>query len=206
MISQPDFWNRAAGKYANSPIKNMPAYEKTLARVRAHVVSTDNALELGCGTGTTALKLADALNHITATDISGNMIEIARSKAREQGADSVNFQVAQPGDGSLQGQYDVVMAFNFLHLMADLPRVLAEIHDLVKPGGIFISKSTCMSGPYRLLWLLIAVMRLIGKAPYVNFFSTARLEQQIEASGFEILETGDYPESSPNHFVVARKR
>lgn len=206
MTSASDFWNRAAVKYAARPVSNMAAYEQTLTRVRAHAMPTDKALEIGCGTGTTALKLADALGHITATDFAIGMIEIARKKAREQGVVTVDFQVAQPGDGSLRGQYDIVMAFNVLHLLQDPPAVLAEIHDLVKPGGLFISKSTCLSGPYRVMGLLIAAMRLIGKAPHVNFFSRGRLEGWIETAGFEILETGDYPATPPNHFVVARKR
>lgn len=206
MVTARAFWDKSADKYAASPVKNVPAYEQTLDRVRAHLKPTDRVLELGCGTGTTALKLADAAARITATDISARMVEIAQAKARDQGVETVDFRQAAPGDGSLGGEtYDVVMAFNFLHLMPDLPAALTEIRDRVETGGLFISKSVCLQGLWRAMWLPIAIMQLIGKAPYVRFMSTGRLEQMIRDTGFEIIETGDYPKSPRCHFVVARK-
>lgn len=206
MTTAQRFWDGAADKYAASPVKDVPAYEKTLERVRAYLKPTDRVLELGCGTGTTALKLADASGRITATDISARMIEIARKKALDQGVDNVDFRQGTPGDGTLGGEtYDVVTAFNFLHLLPDLPAALTEIRDRVEPGGLFISKSVCLQGPWRAMWLAIIVMRLFGKAPYVNFLSTRRLESEIRKAGFEIIETGDYPKSPPSHFVVARR-
>ena len=53
-----------APKYAKSPIKDVPAYEYTLGRTRSYLKPTDAVLELGCGTGGTALKLADAVAHL----------------------------------------------------------------------------------------------------------------------------------------------
>ena len=52
------FWDRIARKYAADPIKDMDGYARTVDRTRHHLRSTDTVLELGCGTGTTALKLA----------------------------------------------------------------------------------------------------------------------------------------------------
>ena len=51
------FWNRAARKYAASPIGDMDGFERTLAAVRAYI-SGKHVLEFGAGTGTAALKLA----------------------------------------------------------------------------------------------------------------------------------------------------
>ncbi|MBX9775787.1 MAG: hypothetical protein K2Y71_15505 [Xanthobacteraceae bacterium] len=52
------FWNRAARKYAADPITDLTGYERTLARTRGLLRSSDIVMELGCGTGTTTLKLA----------------------------------------------------------------------------------------------------------------------------------------------------
>ncbi len=206
MTTARTFWDKAADKYAASPVKNMPAYEHTLDRVRAHLKPTDKVLEIGCGTGTTALKLADAAGHITGTDISGRMIEIAQGKANDQGVANVDFRQATPGDGSLGAEtYDAVTAFNILHLLPNLPAVLAEIHDRVEPGGLFISKSVCLQGIWRAMWLPVAVMQVFGKAPYVRFMTPGTLEKMLREAGFDIIETGDFPKSPPSHFVVARK-
>ena len=37
MITSQKFWDKVAPKYAKQPVKNVAAYEETLARVRAHL-------------------------------------------------------------------------------------------------------------------------------------------------------------------------
>ena len=207
MPTHQSFWNKAAEKYSKSPIKDMAAYEATLDRARAHLTSEMRVLEIGCGTGTTALKLADTGADITATDISENMIAIAERKRQDAGVANVAFQTATLGDDAFAHEsFDAVLAFNLLHLIEGLPAALQEVHRLVKPGGLFISKTICLSeGPF-FYRLVIPVMRTLGKAPYVSFFKTAELDNMIEAAGFGIIETGYYPEKSRSRFVVARKR
>ena len=57
------FWDGIAEKYAKRPISDMAAYEYTLGRTRSYLKPEDQVLELGCGTGSTALLLAgDVLN------------------------------------------------------------------------------------------------------------------------------------------------
>ena len=70
------WWDRVARKYAKSKISNIPAYEKTLERVRSHLRADANVLELGCGTGSTALLLAEGVGSYVGTDLSSEMIEI----------------------------------------------------------------------------------------------------------------------------------
>jgi SAM-dependent methyltransferase len=97
-----------------------------------------------------------------------------------------------------------VLAFNLLHLVPDLPATLAEARDLLKPGGYLITKTPCLGGNrYAALWPVVSVLRLIGKAPPLRFIGANRLEAQIAAAGFDILERGDYP--PPSRFVVARR-
>jgi ubiquinone/menaquinone biosynthesis C-methylase UbiE len=74
------FWDKAARKYAASPIDDEAGFERTLARTRALIAPGVRALELGCGTGTAALRLADAAESYLATDISERMIAIAQEK------------------------------------------------------------------------------------------------------------------------------
>jgi hypothetical protein len=46
---------------------------------------------------------------------------------------------------------------------------------------------------------------MAGKAPPLRFVRPARLEADIAAAGFEIIERGDYPASPPSRFIVAKK-
>ena len=211
MKQAAQFWDGVAAKYAKSPISDMDAYTYSLDRTRSYLTLDDRLLEVGCGTGSTALLLAENAGHITASDLSANMIRIAEGKARDQGVANVSFVTADVMDDALESEpYDVVMALNLLHLLRDLPATIGRIHGLLKPGGLFISKTICPFGKamplkYRFLKLLVPVIQLVGKAPYVNFMTIETLEDAITAGGFKIIETGNYPASPPSRYVVARK-
>ncbi|MEQ9811291.1 MAG: class I SAM-dependent methyltransferase, partial [Azospirillaceae bacterium] len=60
MVSAERFWDRAAPKYSRQPVKNVAAWDVTLERTRRHMSPTDHVLEVGCGTGSSALRLAGA--------------------------------------------------------------------------------------------------------------------------------------------------
>ena len=206
MTSAERFWDRAAERYARRPVKNVAAYEKTLERTRAHLSPGDEVLELGCGTGTTALKLAGSVKRLTASDISAAMIGIAKRKAREDSAANVDFVKATLFDGGLAGrEFDAVLAFNFLHLLEDPAAGLRRVRELLKPGGVFISKTVCLGEMSRVWRPVIYLMRKVGLAPDVRFLSIPEVESLIAGEGFRIVETGTYPASPPARFVVARR-
>ena len=200
------FWDRIAPRYARQPISNMDAYEATMARVKTHLSETDTVLELGCGTGSTALLLAPFVKEYEGTDISGGMIDIALEKAWNRSAPNVKFRKAgvDPSEHA-DSQPDTVLAFNLLHLVPDTEATLAMVHDLLPEGGLFISKTPCIGAKwyYR---PLVKAMQLVGKAPFVRFLKVSELDHMMVAAGFEIVETGLFPPSTPSRFIVARKR
>lgn len=210
MTDTAAFWDRAAPRYAKRPISDTDAYEATLERVRAHLAPDSDVLELGCGTGTTALKLADACRSYTGTDVSGAMISIAKEKqALAEDLDAQHpglaFRTAPAGGDTLSaGGFDRVLAFNLLHLLPDAEAALAEIHASLPHNGLFISKTPCIAGKWYLR-PLIEGMRLIGKAPKVLYLSVDQLDRMVTDAGFEIVEAGLYPPSTPSRFIVARK-
>lgn len=205
MSKDANFWDKVADKYAASPIKNMQAYEKTMERTRSYLSTDQDVLEVGCGTGSTALLLAPNVRHMTATDISRRMIEIGEEKARDQHVANATFRQAPLPDETLAPEsVDSILCYNTLHLVTDLPAVLRNLHDALKPGGVFISKTVCLAEQTRLWAIPIFLMRLAGKAPYVNMLTFDEFERAVSAEGFEIVETGVYP-APFSRFVVARK-
>ncbi|MDJ0994917.1 MAG: class I SAM-dependent methyltransferase [Dinoroseobacter sp.] len=205
------FWSKISRKYAESPIKNMDGYLTTLERTKSYLSPEDVALEIGCGTGSTALLLAPHVAHITATDIATGMIEIAQEKRAEKRLENVTFKVAEVLDHSRKdGPYDVVMAHNLLHLLPDLDAALAHIGALTKPGGLFISKTVCAPDKggmkYALIrYAAIPVMQALGKAPFVQFLSAQALEDKMTHAGFRIVEAVDQSGLLPSRYLVARK-
>lgn len=204
---QAAFWNGMARRYAAIPVRSPENWEKTLELTRARLSPQAEVLELGCGTGSTALRLAPHVARYTGTDDASRMVEIAREKLAETPVDGLKFETARTGDASLPtGPFDAVLAFNLLHLVPDLHATLTEARTLLKTGGLLITKTPCLGGNrYAALWPVVAVMRLVGKAPPLTFISPGRLEAAIASAGFEIIERGDYPARPPSRFVVARK-
>ncbi len=202
------FWDGIADRYVAKPVADQAAYAFTLERTRAHLRPEDRALELGAGSGATALALAPSVKHITATDVSTRMIELGRDRARAEGVKNVDFAIAEALEApGLAGGYDVILAYNLLHLVPDLGKTLAFAHRNLKTGGRFISKTRCRPGIVRhlLTSAVVGVMRALGKAPFVRFMTVEELDAAIEAAGFKIVETFDRPKSPPAHFVVAEK-
>ncbi len=202
------FWDKIARKYARDPISDMAGYERTLERVHTYLDPAHSVFELGCGTGTTALNLAPNAGRILATDSSGEMIAIAREKAATAGVTNVTFEKMTPDDPSLpEAAFDVVLAFNVLHLMPAWKDGLRHVHRLLKADGLFISKTPCVGEMNPFIQLAIPVAQLLGKAPYVDAFRGEVLEQAIGNAGFSIIERGRHGSKTKDvrAFVVARK-
>ena len=204
-----NFWDRIASKYAADPIADIPGYEATLRRVQALLSVDHEVLEIGCGTGSTALRLAPGTRRLTATDISINMIAIARQKLTDQPVSQLSFAVAD-ADAAVFGlaAYDAVLAFNLLHLVCDLDGAIAAAVHSLKPGGLFISKTACISEMNPLVPLVaLPLMRAIGKAPHVLCFDTDRLQTAIAQQGLEILSVERHGTRGKDIrvFIVARK-
>jgi ubiquinone/menaquinone biosynthesis C-methylase UbiE len=209
------FWDRAARKYAKSKIADSGGYERTLDRVRAFMKPDDCVLELGCGTGTTALRLAGAVQSYLATDISPQMIAIAEEKRVAEPIPQLSFRVETAQSLSAQAtRYGVTLAFNYLHLVRDLPDTLRRVHDLLSPNGLFISKTPCLGDMNILIRsALLPAMRVIGMAPHVAVFSAGELRELIDAAGFDILALEHHSTKAQatgrgdaRPFIVARKR
>ena len=129
---------------------------------------------------------------------------IAQATAKP-GADQVDFRVAGASHDAYPGEtFDVILAFNLLHLLPDLETALKGIHEMLPTGGHFISKTPAIGEKWYFRPMIWA-MQLVGKAPFVRMVKVAELDRLIEAAGFKIVETGLYPPTTPSRFIVAQK-
>ncbi|TCO73471.1 class I SAM-dependent methyltransferase [Rhodovulum euryhalinum] len=201
------FWDRLARRYARMQVRDPEAYDRKLAMTRAHFPPDARVFEFGCGTGTTALKHAPHVGHVTAIDCSANMIGIAREKAAAEGIGNATFKVASLEDmPEAPGAWDMVMAHNVLHLLPDRQGALARVNRMLKPGGAFVSSTACAA---RAPWLFRAILKTghaLRLLPLFNFLTEAQLKAEIEAAGFEIAEEWLPPGGRSALFLIARKK
>jgi ubiquinone/menaquinone biosynthesis C-methylase UbiE len=199
------FWDRIAKRYSKQPIADEAAYQRKLEITREYLRPDMEVLELGCGTGSTALLQAPYVKHILATDFSSKMIQIAQGKADAQIVENVTFECAAIDAFSLPGQtLDAVLALNILHLVENRDKVIAKIHRMLKPGGVFVTSTACIADMMWILKVVVPVARFLRLIPMVKVFSTKALQVSLTNAGFKI----DYqwqPGRNKAVFIVAKK-
>jgi len=199
------FWDRMAAKYASGPISDEAAYQTKLEITRRHFSPEMEVLEFGCGTGMTAVSHAPYIKHIHATDLSGEMLEIARGRAAEAKVENISFErVGFEDIEAAPEHYDVVLGLSILHLLEDRDAAIARVHALVKPGGVFISSTACLGEKMWFFGLIAPIGRFFGLFPMLRVFTAVQLVKSLQQAGFEV-EHQWRPDKAVAVFIVARK-
>ena len=187
MKDNAGFWDKRAEKYAKKPVADQETYNKKLQITRTYFQNDSNVLEMGCGTGSTALAHAPYVKHILATDISPSMINIARDKAEAGQIDNVSFETQAVADQNIQESfYDVILAHNLLHLLEDPHAAITAAYRGLKPGGVFVTSTACIGDMSWYFRIIAPVGHFIGLFPLVKAFTQAQLKQSFVDTGFVI--------------------
>jgi len=200
------FWNWIARFYAKQPIADLDSYERKLDITAGFLRPDMRILELGCGTGGTALRHAAHVKEIHAVDYAPRMIEIAKQKQQAVGAKNVSFSVGElhtfaPG----QVRYAGVFAMSLLHLVDDRDVALARIRSLLRPGDLFVSSTKCVGDERKLVKYFAPIGVALSLLPMVRIFTTEELSASIMAAGFDI-EHQWKPGRGKATFIVAKAR
>jgi ubiquinone/menaquinone biosynthesis C-methylase UbiE len=200
------FWNKVAERYARQPVADEASYQEKLRITRDYLGPDMEVLELGCGTGSTAIAHAPYVKHILAIDVSSKMLDIARRKADSGNVGNVSFRQAGIDEFSAPDEnYDVVMGHSILHLVEDRDAVISKVYRMLKPGGVFVSSTACLADTQSYLKLILPAVRLVGYAPSVlKFFTTQELTDSLTAAGFAIDRQWQ-PGKNKAVFIVAKK-
>jgi len=206
--ANPRFWDGIAEKYSRQPVEGPAAFDRKIAFTKEYIGPGRVLLDVGCGTGSLALRLADTGADIHGLDVSPEMIRIANGKKDAQGADNVTFHVGAFDDAFTTfepGSLDVLCAYSLLHLARDRAAMLARVHRLLKPGGTFISSTLCLRESWVPFGIIIGAMRLVGKAPHVGTFTKKTLTEEIGRAGFENVREVNVGAKPTVAFMAAEK-
>ncbi len=208
MTANAAFWNNLAEKYAKKPVENPAAFERKIAITKSLMTPRDVVLDIGCGTGSLALRLSPCCAQVHGLDLSNEMIRIARGKTEAAQVTNATFHVGPFDDsftvfeeGSLRG----ICAYSLLHLADDLPAMLRQVFRLLEPGGFFVSSTVCLGGSWVPYGPILRIMRAFGKAPTVSVFSKRTLEDEVKLAGFVDIVQPDVGADANIAFMVAAK-
>ena len=94
----------------------------------------ENALEIGCGTGTFARRLAKRCHSVVAIDVSPEMVRVARTRSEQFG--NLEFLLADAMRWEFpQAQFDFICSIATLHHL-EQRQLLMEARAALKPSGV----------------------------------------------------------------------
>jgi ubiquinone/menaquinone biosynthesis C-methylase UbiE len=96
-------------------------------------------LDVGCGTGASALPAAQAIEpsgFVTGVDLSARLLDRARAKAKTRGLSNIEFRVADMTSlGYPDGHFDAVISVFSIFFVPDMEGLVRELWRMVRPGG-----------------------------------------------------------------------
>jgi ubiquinone/menaquinone biosynthesis C-methylase UbiE len=96
-----------------------------------------NVVEFGCGTGYFTKVIAKNAEHVIATDLSDEMLEVARTKLKE--FQNITIQKADCENVSFpSGKFDTVFMANLIHFIENPFKALQESYRILKDEGLLL--------------------------------------------------------------------
>ena len=205
---EADYWGRYASIYDDS-LEHMFGKDLrlNLARMLENERDPRNAVEFGCGTGYFTSAIAKNAIHVTATDISRPMIEVA--KVRLKGLNNISFSIENSESTSfLSDTFDTALMANMLHTLDDPLKALKECHRVLKTGGTLLIINYTDQGMGRVEKIIMEFRFAIkfGFPPKKNWPMTEeKLHSLLEKAGFKI-ERLDLIRGKINTFYIRSKK
>ncbi|MCQ4287408.1 metalloregulator ArsR/SmtB family transcription factor [Pseudomonas stutzeri] len=141
-----DFFARMAGSFQSRQdlIAGLPQYRDSVVALldALNFAPTATALEIGPGDGSFLPELAARFAQVVAVDNSPAMLELARTRCKEEALDNVELKLAD----ALQDECpsaDCVVLNMVLHHLAAPGDALKQLARLVNPGGSLLLTELC---------------------------------------------------------------
>lgn len=195
-----DYWNGPQGEnwVAENRLTDLmyePFGDKTI--VHAELTPGERILDIGCGCGTTTLKLADLVapdGGITALDVSTLMLSIARERTKSAAVPVKIINDDAETHQLVPETFDVMFSQFGLMFFRNPRKAFANFHAALKPGGRIAF--VCWRDPERNPWLVtpfeavhhfkpeMEVPNPDARASPFSFASKKKVEALLRDTGF----------------------
>lgn len=137
------FWSARAAQFDDEPDHGLAApYVRDAWRDllrQALPGAQRRVLDLGCGTGSLSLLIAEAGHRVTGIDLSRQMVQLADQKLVASGQ-RANFIVGDAADPPFApGTFDVVLCRHLLWTLPDPQAALARWQRVLRPSGTLVA-------------------------------------------------------------------
>ncbi|PLX12238.1 MAG: hypothetical protein C0597_13750 [Marinilabiliales bacterium] len=199
------FWDKQSSKFEKQVSKDEQSFIKIIDNAKKHLRETDKVLDLACGIGTSSIQMIDHVKEIQAIDISSGMIEAAIRRMNNLPSKNIEFIHTTLFDDQFKTEsYEVITAFNILHLLDDPKIEISRIYDLLKPGGLFISSSAFL-GEKSWMRIFFYLLSKTGMIPHLKLLKIEEMERLILSENFKMIEIQKSNNPTPSAFMVAQK-
>ena len=204
------FWDKLSPGYDQFIQKWWKIYASTLLNKISDDISGNIVLEVACGTGLVALKVAEKTSKVYGVDLSVPMIAEAIKKMKEMGIENVEFSVEDAYSLYFyDNMFDTVICNNALHNMKYPKKALFEINRVLKPKGRLIATIVGI-GEARKYKIAMAFYHIFGgKLPTFHKLNLDESANMVSEAGFSIVkkERIKHPEDRmPILYIVARRK
>jgi len=136
------YWDDVASSFDDEPDHGLrnPVVRHTWTHFLRRSIPYTNAtiLDIGCGTGSLSIVLAELGHHVIGVDLSPSMISLARTKAKALG-DQIEFHVMDASFPSLPLKlFDAIVCRHLLWTLPEPKEALQSWVELLKPRGRLI--------------------------------------------------------------------
>ena len=115
---------------------------------------SNRAIDIGCGMGYFTVPMAKLVGNsgqITAVDIQSKMLSVLDSRARKHNVSKIiKPYLANPESIGNHEKVDFILAFWMVHEVPNQKVLLSEIHNLLKPNGLFLFVEPIIHVPKKL--------------------------------------------------------
>lgn len=164
-------------------------------------------IELGCGAGFYTIFLAANASHVMATDLSDEMLAVARTQLK----DLQNVTVAKADcerTAFPDGKFNSVFMANLVHVIENPSITLQEAYRILKDGGLLLIVDYTGYGMkwFEKMKMGMRVLRKFGRPPgYFRNLSPDELRSLVESAGFKVEEVQLMGDKSKAIFLKGRK-
>jgi len=200
------FWDKFARKY-DSFVKNTVSktYTEIIGQLGAELNIQQHVLEIGTGTGIISFSICSKVSSIIATDISPEMIQIAKQKQISSGSKNIDFQVQDSYHLTFPDKsFDMVIATNLLHLLYEPKKPIHEVKRVLKDQGIFIAPTFCVGENFKSK-AIATIAGFFSGFRIVNKWTIENYNSLLTKNGFKIIKTSRIDGRLPMCYVVMKK-